>query len=432
MYADLSLVSMIAVPGSLATLQANRRWMLLVLLPLLVLLIGCGESPADQSEALGTVSIGTSRVTPSAEVVETPAPLVDLWLSEEEVSLDPLPLRAGFPFTLTAVVHNYAETPAVDVPVVLYMSAMQEQIGYSPFLQQFTVTVPASGSLPVEVPVNWNFGGGEHRIWFQVNRVPESWESNMPVLAEADTGDNFALLDVVVDPFDAYSSDLCSGRVDVEISPADIVPEPDRQRVLVLIHNQGNRAVYNLPVVVSGDELAAISYTPAIPPCGGTARVVVNVDRPFHAGESLTVYINPRDWSGALDENDFGNNRVSISAGLAPGLALPPGSGLEDYDFALTATDIETPELWTVMVTVHNLGTRDADMVPIRIENEGGRQLLDAIPLVQGEGSGVAAIRVGYLWLPGGTLTFTANPEDAKGAYPESNRTNNTATFTLP
>jgi len=160
--------------------------------------------------------------------------------------------------------------------------------------------------------------------------------------------------------------------------------------------------------------------------------VVVEVDRPFQAGESLTVQINPSDWSDALEESDFTNNRVSVSVGLAPGLILPPGSGLEDYDFALTMEDIETPERWMVMVTVHNLGTRDADMVPIRIENESGRKLLDAIPLVQGEGSGVAAIRVGYLWLPGGTLTFTVNPPDAKASYPESNRDNNLATFTLP
>jgi hypothetical protein len=146
----------------------------------------------------------------------------------------------------------------------------------------------------------------------------------------------------------------------------------------------------------------------------------------------LTVQINPSDWSGALEESDYQNNRVSVSAGLAPGLVMPPGGGLDDYDFALTTADIETPELWTVLVTVHNLGTRDADQVPIRVENESGRKLVDAIPLVQGEGLGVAAIRVGYLWLPGGTLTFTVNPEDAKGAYPESSRDNNIATFTLP
>ena len=113
-------------------------------------------------------------------------------------------------------------------------------------------------------------------------------------------------------------------------------------------------------------------------------------------------------------------------------MQIPPGSGLDDYDFGIAPTDIETPEAWIVLVTVHNLGSRDADMVPIRIENEAGRQITDAIPLVQGDGLGVAAIRVGYLWTPGGVLTFTVNPEDAQNAYPESNRDNNVATFKLP
>jgi hypothetical protein len=44
----------------------------------------------------------------------------------------------------------------------------------------------------------------------------------------------------------------------------------------------------------------------------------------------------------------------------------------------------------------------------------------------------VAAIRVGTLWTRGGALTFTVNLPGAKGAYPESNRSNNVATFTLP
>jgi hypothetical protein len=71
-------------------------------------------------------------------------------------------------------------------------------------------------------------------------------------------------------------------------------------------------------------------------------------------------------------------------------------------------------------------------MVPILIENEAGRKITDAIPLVQGGGQGVAAFRVGYLWIRGGELTFTINPEGVEGAYPESVRDNNVATFTLP
>jgi hypothetical protein len=269
-------------------------------------------------------------------------------------------------------------------------------------------------------------------LWVQVNRLPDAWQAGMLTQPEAETADNVALLDLMVDPFDAYASDLCSGRVDVEIGPADVLPEPQKQRVLVRLHNVGNRAVYNLPVVVMGDQLAGVVYTPAIPPCGGFAEVYVAVDRPFQQGESLTVRVNPEDWGTWLQEDDFDNNQVSVAAGLAPGMSLPPGGVLDDYDFSINTADIEIPQMWIVMVTGHNQGVRDAADVPIRVENEKGRALTDSIPLIQGEGSGVIAFPIGYLWIPGGTLTFTINPEDAKGSYPETRRDNNVTTFTLP
>jgi hypothetical protein len=357
---------------------------------------------------------------------------VDLTLADTDVTVAPLPLRAGFPFTITAVVHNHGTVPAPDVPLMVHISPRQEEIGYRPFLQVLTVTVPASESIPLEVPVDWNFAGGEHQLWVQLNRLPEAWQSTAGALPELDIRDNIVLLDLMVDPFDAYLSELCPGRVDVAIGPTDVLPEPGQQRVLVRLHNQGNRAVYNLPVVVLGDDLAGIAYTPMILPCGGTAEVYVAVDGPFPQGESLSILVNPRDWAGGVVEDEYDNNQVTVEAGLAPGEAIPPGGASDDYDFAISTEDVEIPESWTVLVTVHNLGTRDADKVPLRIENEGGRRLTDAIPLVQGEGAGVAAIRIGYLWVPGGTLTFTVNPEDARGAYPESFRANNVATFTLP
>jgi hypothetical protein len=409
-----------------------KTWVLPTLALLSFLLLGCGGPGDGASQDSSAESLDAVETTPSVAPTELATPLVDLELSQEDITIEPLPLRAGFPFTVTSVIHNNAEIPAEEVPFMVYLSANQEEIGYSPFLQILTVTVPASQSLPVDVPVDWNLNGGEHQLWIQVNRLPDAWQQKTPTQPEAETGDNIARLAVMVDPFDAYTSDLCSGRVDVEIGPADVLPEPDRQRVRVRVHNMGNSAVYNLPVVVTGDRLSGISYTPAIPPCGGTAEVTVGVDRPFEEGESLTVQINPAEWVGGLEENSFDNNLVSVSAGLAPGMVLPPGSGLDDYDFSLTTADIETPELWIVLVTVHNLGTRDADMVPIRVENESGRRIVDAIPLVQGEGIGVAAMTVGYLWLPGGTLTFTVNPQDVKGAYPEAREDNNVATFTLP
>jgi hypothetical protein len=404
----------------------------------LLLLCACGGSGAKVQEVTPTqhpVEATLDAIltrTPPPKATTPPVPLVDLALTDEEVTVAPLPLRAGFPFSITALIQNRGLTPAVNVPIMVHISAKQGEIGYAPFLETLTVTLPASQSLPVEVPVTWNFAGGEHQLWVQVNRMPEAWQSITPIQPEADTRDNIASLELMVDPFDAYTSDLCPGRLDVEIGPEDVLPEPEQRRVLVRVHNVGNRAVYHLPIVVTGDDLAGIAYTPAIPPCGGTAEVSVEVDRPFQQGKSLSIQVNPREWSSGLPEDDFENNQVTVSAGLAPGMIAPPGSGLEDYDFGIGTADIETPEPWIALVTVHNQGTRDAAMVPIRIENEAGRQVTDAIPLVQGNGLGVAAIRVGYLWTAGGTLTFTVNPEDAEGAFPETNRNNNVATFTLP
>ena len=408
------------------------RWTLLVLFLPVLLLVGCGEGREGAQETPTTQPRGEIRVPLPTFIVEPEVPTVDLTLREDEVLVEPMPLRAGFPFTVTALIHNNLTVPAGDIPIMVLISAEHEEIGYTSYTQLITVTIPASQSLQVDLPVDWNFVGGEHQLWIQVNRLPDAWQDRAPTHSEANVRDNFALVDLIVDPFDAYTSDLCSGRVDVEIGPEDILPEPDQQRVLVRVHNVGNHAVYNLPVAVTSASATGIAYTPAIPPCGGTAEVYVRVDRPFQEGDLLTVQVNPSQWVGGLLEDDFDNNTVSVTAGLAPGLALPPEASLEDYDFGISTSGIEIPEPWHVLVTVHNLGTRDAAMVPISVENEAGRKITDAIPLVQGEGIGIAAIRVGYLWIPGGTLTFTVNPIDAKGVFLETRRDNNTVTFTLP
>jgi hypothetical protein len=398
----------------------------------MLLLAGCGGSSEDALETPATQPDAESGMQVPTFIPQPEVPLVDLVLSEESVLVGPEPLRAGFPFTVTALIHNNLTIPAEDIPVMVLITAQQEEIGYTSYAELITVTVPASQSLQLDLPVDWNFAGGEHRLWLQVNRLPDAWQDRAPTKPETNTRNNIALIDLMVDPFDAYMSDLCSGRVDVVIGPEGVLPEPGQQRVLVRVQNVGNHAVYNLPIVVTGEKATGIAYTPAIPPCGGTGEVYVRLDHPFQEGDLLTVQVNPSQWVGGLQEDNFDNNTVSVTAGLAPGLALPPQSSLEDYDFAISTSEIEIPEPWHVLVTVHNLGTRDAAMVPISIENEAGRKLSDAIPLVQGEGIGIAAIRVGYLWVPGGTLTFTVNPIDAEDPFPETNRDNNTTAFTLP
>jgi hypothetical protein len=398
---------------------------------LLLLLVGCdGTLPNSHQEP--TSSVAAFVATRSSSTATPDTPVLELTLNAGAVTVAPQPVRAGFPFTVTTIIENKSGITATDLPVMVHISALRAEIGFMPFLEVLTVTVPASQSLTVDVPVHWNFDGGEHRVWIQVNRLPEAWQAAEPLQPEDAIADNIALVDLMIDPFDAYTSDLCSGRIDVEIGPADVLPEPDRQRVLVTVHNLGNRAVYNLPVVVLGRNATGIVYTPAIPPCGGTAQVVVPLDRPFSEGASLNVLVNPRDWEGGLVEDNFDNNQVAVTGGLEPGMAASEAGGLQDYDFSMTSAEIEIPQQFMVLVKVYNRGTRDAAMVPIRVESDRGRKIVDAVPLVRGNGLGIAAIPVGYLWTQGGVLTFTVNPPDANGAFPETNRDNNVATFTLP
>jgi hypothetical protein len=449
------------VPGSPST-RRRPKWTsvtcCVALLFLLWVLAGCGAtSPAEPTS--GTEGVLESAVTPAASDLRRMEPeagtqagqsnglgaggkgaAVSLTLTPKGIKLEPLPLRAGFPFTVTIPIHNNEPVPAVGVPVMIYLSAKQEQIGFSSFFQVMTVTVPArmSETLAVKVPVVRNLAGGEYQLWVQVNRLskPVAQQMGTPTLPEINIDDNAALLDLVVEPFDAYVSDLCPGRIDVALESAEMWLEADLQSIHVRVHNVGNQAVYNLPVVVTGKLVAGVAYTPAIPPCGGTAEAVVKLDRPLEAGESVDVAVNPEEWPDRLAEDGFDNNYVR-SVTMSPSAVPPEAGGITyggstDYDFAISSVDVEIVRSGIVLIKVYNLGTRDVAKVPVRIEGKAGRKVVDVIPLIEGRGLGVAAIQLGWLWSPKATLTLVVNPEGAKGAYPETNRDNNVVTFTLP
>jgi len=139
---------------------------------------------------------------------------------------------------------------------------------------------------------------------------------------------------VAVAPFDAYASDLCpAGRCRIEF--AEIWLEPDLQRLHVRVHNVGNQAVYNLPVVVTvARATAAKSSGPFGRGTGPSADVSAwptrprshraaarpkwcRAGRPLEAGDSVEVAVNPEDWPDGLAEDSFDNNHVR-SVTLSP------------------------------------------------------------------------------------------------------------------
>jgi len=398
----------------------------------LFLLAGCGQGPASQPADSTAVAAWLTPVDRSTPETADSVPAVELAMTDKDVKLAPLPLRAGVPFTITVTIHNDGLIPATAVPILVYLSDVQEQLDYTPFLDVVTATVPATRSASVQVPVVWNLAGGEHQLWVRVNDLPQAWKARTPVLPEGRLADNAVLLDLMIEPYDAYSSDLCGGRVDVSVETAGIWLEPNLQRVRVRVHNLGNQAAYNLPVIVTAGQATGVSYTPALPPCGGTAEVTVVLDQPLQPGAPYRVQVNPEDWPSGLVEDDFENNLVSVGAEVASGTpALPAGASV-DYDFSLSAADVDLGQPGILLLTVHNLGTRAAARVPITIEGRAGRKIVDAVPLVDGDGLGVIAIQLGSLNSPGATLTISLNPADAKGAYPETNRDDNSLIVTIP
>jgi hypothetical protein len=396
-----------------------------------LVLAGCG-SPGNGTAERGLPGTATQAAEedPTAPATAQP-PAVDLAIPPGGLSVAPLPVRAGYPFSLTVVIQNQRDQPAVDVPLLVYIAPSDKEISYSPFVQVLSVTLEPSQTLPVQVPVAWNLAGGEHRLGAEVNRLPLAWQDRYALQPEANLADNVAQLDLLVEPFSAYTSDLCPGRVDVEIGPEDILALPGEQRVWVLVHNAGNQAVYNLPIVIVGRDVTGIAYTPALPPCGGAASVEVPLSRPLSDGELLTVEVNPPGWT-SFEEDDHENNVLAASVSPAGEGSQPARAGLVEYDFRLDAAEIELPQPWLAVVRVHNQGSRDAADVPISVENQSGRKVTDAIPLVRGQGIGVAAIKIGYVWTRGGSLTFTINPPDGAGAYPEEDRDDNVAILETP
>jgi len=218
-------------------------------------------------------------------------PSVQVSLAPRDVSVKPLPIQAGYPFTITLVIHNDGGASPEPAGDGLHLS----RAGNDRLLSLhgvLTVTLPSTRPVTLEVPVRWNLTGGENRLWAQVNRLPKAWQPESPTWPEEDKSDNSVLLELIVEPFDAYRSDLCSGRVDVEID-AGVVAERAASAFGCPSTTPGTR-----PPTTSRWSFPAKTWraspTHRPSPVRGTAEVWVQVDRPLAEGESIAVNVTPK------------------------------------------------------------------------------------------------------------------------------------------
>ena len=104
------------ISGEPRALPLSLRWALLVVFSSILLLTGCGER-GEGAQETPTARPGTGDpVTVPTYIPEPEVPVVDLVLLEDEILIGPQPLRAGFPFTVTALIQNRLTVPAEDIP----------------------------------------------------------------------------------------------------------------------------------------------------------------------------------------------------------------------------------------------------------------------------------------------------------------------------
>jgi Tol biopolymer transport system component len=80
---------------------------------------------------------------------------------------------------------------------------------------------------------------------------------------------------------------------------------------MILVHNRGDQAVRNVParIVDATGNSSNIMSLGSVPPCGS---LLVGIPAREWVGP-LTVVVNPPQEPGALPENDYGNNQVTVT-----------------------------------------------------------------------------------------------------------------------
>ncbi len=279
-----------------------------------------------------------STRTPDPQVPEaiptllTPEAPPNLWVDPASVVISPENPRAGDILEVAFAVHNDGSAGAQDVRAFAMLWPKAATVGLS-LEATALVQVPSQGQAEVRLELGEPVEG-VFRLWVTVNRgiriIIEDrviWEAPNP--DELNPDDNLVETDVEVGPFEAYTSDACPAGVNLAVSEADVeqvdfnlppgVPPPPGGFPNILgitVRNTGNLAMYRVPVSLFFSETASLlRRSGALPPCGGTTLVTLTLTPEWR---NLTVVVNPVREDGAIPEDDYSDNEVTVDLTRLP------------------------------------------------------------------------------------------------------------------
>lgn len=338
-----------------------------------------------------------------------PPPPVDLYVTQQEITFDPVSPTENRSVVVQARVHNTgAERMVPEVVVVI------SETGEALFQGQ--VAVPPTGHADVQIP--WTpAASGSYTIFVSVNPFQS--------LAEDDYANNGAsrAVTVAADATGAGTGGIEHAAADISFQPATASPGAS-VTITARVRNTGSTDEnvnvffrYSRP----GTSQQTIGFTQSlVVPAGGSISPSVALTVPQQQADAIQIHTEVRS-SGAV-----------VAQATTPLPAGMPNLGLTPDDVIFTSGTWDTQPV-TIQVTVHNHGIR-AESIWVEVTRPGvsgavGRTLVN----VPAAGTATASL-TGPALMPG-EYTFRAELTARYGggatALSESSYDDNVATKTL-
>ena len=328
--------------NALHPMRSLRSPSLYVFAALTLLLAGC--DPSGPTDAAITLALSPTRTAPAAKPTATlPTlqelePASNLWIDPDSLRILPERPQVGDVLEFSFVVHNDGEGERRGV--LAWAAIARTELPLTIFSNHTQADIAADGSAEVRLtlgeitdeermsPFLRELRDGGYAVAVSVNRelrdvVENRFYWQAPEQAETDPSDNVVETRLTVHPFESYTSEACPPATNLAISALDIAlvrpdhsegasPAADSDFLAVTIHNVGNPALYSVPVqLVGAGGQSFYSYTLGLRPCGGTDRMFLPVNPAW--GEIFTLVLNPVDSGGAIPEEDYTDNEVTVT-----------------------------------------------------------------------------------------------------------------------